>query len=227
MPLPAAGVTIDPAGRTATGEASGIHVVVEPSAWVSEPENLPAFVTPLFLLVHNASAEPLVFDHPDLRLFDEARFQYTALPPSEVERIMRARYGAVPGPLVAATLETPPLVTRRYYPGYWARYGACWGPYWGPYWDPWWPGPWGPPYPYGPYYYPYSPRLDGIHREALPVGVVQPGARVQGFAYFPRLRPEASRLAFEFHYRLGEVPGLLRFPLAVERAVAPGGRPAA
>lgn len=212
VPLPAAGVTVDPDGRSATGDAPGIHLAVQPSAWVGEPASLPVYVTPVLLLVDNASAQPLAFDYGDLRLFDEARFQYTALPPTEVERLLRARYGAAPGLLAAAGVPPPLVAPRRYWPGYWP---GAW-----PYGGPWW---WGPPYgPWAPYYYPYPPRLDGILAEALPVGVVQPGARVQGFAYFPRLRPQASRLDLEFHYRLGERPGVLRFPLAVQRAAVRG-----
>jgi len=37
--------------------------------------------------------------------------------------------------------------------------------------------------------------------------------------YFPRLRREASRLSFEFHYRLGGAPRVLTtLPFAIERA---------
>jgi hypothetical protein len=83
------------------------------------------------------------------------------------------------------------------------------GPY---FWDPWW---WGPP-PY-PYYWP-PPRYDDVLAQALPVGSLAAGARIEGFVYFPRLRADARRLSFEFHHRLGDAPRLLTLPLAVERA---------
>ncbi len=56
----------------------------------------------------------------------------------------------------------------------------------------------------------------------LPVGILHAGARTQGFVYFPRLRPEATRLTFELHHRLGDAPRVLTLPFAVQRAA---GRP--
>jgi hypothetical protein len=197
--VPAPGVALDPKGG-AVAAADGVEIVVHPSTWDGAPSYLPDFVTPFHLLVVNATGQPLQFDYGDLRLFDEERFQYTAIPPGDVGRLLRWG-GRDPDARLATASSSL----------YWRRPG---------YWSPWW---WGPPY-----YWDYPPpRLDDVLGQALPVGTLQPRARIQGYVYFPRLRQEASRLAFEFHYRLGEVPGLLRFPLAVERAVAPGGRPAA
>jgi hypothetical protein len=208
VPVPGAGVVVDPAQRSATLEGEGVQVVVRPSAWRGRPSFLPDYVTPVHLLVVNGSAVPLRYDHADLRLFDEARFQYTALPPVEVTRILRAA-GAAAAPAAEVVLAgaTPGALP-------WWR-----GPY---YWDQWWPG-WSP---YYPYYWP-PPRYDDVLGQALPIGVLDAGARTQGFVYFPRLRTDAHALSFEFHHRLGDAPRVLTLPLAVERAQAPPLRPAA
>ncbi|HEV8307787.1 MAG TPA: hypothetical protein VGW35_08965 [Methylomirabilota bacterium] len=212
VPVPEAGVALDAATHSARREAEGVRVVVRSSAWKGNPTYLPQYVTPFHLLIANDSPVPLRYDYGDLRLFDTDRFQYTALPPIEVARILRAGWGrtpgAVPGPtVVAAAGASLGALHRR-------RFG----------WDPW---EWGPPWWYPPYYpYPLPPSVDEVLREALPVGTLQPGARTQGFVYFPRLRPEAERLTFEFHYALGDAPRVLTLPFAVERTDL-GGRPGA
>jgi hypothetical protein len=195
VPVPAAGVRLDPGEQSATVEAEGVQVIARPSAWRGAPSSLPDYVTPFFLGIANGSPLPLHYDYADLRLFDEARFQYTALPPADVVRILRAAgAAATPPPVaVAATGTAAPLHWRRSY-----------------LWDPWW---WGPPfYPYYP-----PPRYDDVLVRALPVGTLDAGARTEGFVYFPRLRPDARRLVLEVHYRLGEAPRVLALPFAVER----------
>ena len=54
-----------------------------------------------------------------------------------------------------------------------------------------------------------------VFARALQVGVVQPGAQVEGFAYFPRLRPGVRTLTLEFHHRVGGQPRVLAIPFAV------------
>ncbi len=197
VPVPAAGVVLDPGQRSATAQADGVQVVVRPSAWRGSPPYLSSYVTPFHLLIVNGTTLTLRYDYADLKLFDEARFQYTALPPADVARILRAVGGtspAAPVALAAAGLSSAPLHWRRPFS-----------------WDPWW---WGnPSYPYA---WP-PPRHDDIFIQALPVGALDPGARTEGFVYFPRLRPDARRLTLEFHHRLGDAPRVLTLPFAVER----------
>jgi hypothetical protein len=190
--LPAPGVTVAPEGAAVVA-AEGVELVVRPSAWQGSPGYLPGYVTPFHCLLVNGTTLPLSYDYADLRLFDEARFQYTALPPVDVGRLLR--WGGEPAPVLVASMSG----------SYWRRRSLFWDPWW---WDPWWGGP--------PYY--YAPRLDDVLSQALPVGTLQAGARTQGFVYFPRLRPEATRLTFELHYRLGGAPRVLTLPFAVERA---------
>jgi hypothetical protein len=193
VPVPAAGVTVAAQGGVAAA-ADGVELVIRPSAWEGSPSYLADYVTPFHCLVVNDTTVPLAYDYADLRLFDEGRFQYTALPPADVGRLLRWGEGE-PAPVLLASRSG----------SYWHRRSRFWSPWW---WDPWW----GAPYYYVP------PRLDDVLGQALPVGTLQPGARIQGFVYFPRLRPEATRLTFEFHYRLGDTPRVLTLPFAVERA---------
>jgi hypothetical protein len=210
LPVAAPGVEVDAATGRAIVSAPGLVLAVQPSAWTAPPTDLADYVTPLRVELTNASALPLAYGYPDLLLFDEARYQYAALPPAEVARILRAELTGGPRLAASATAESRPAVRR------WRG-----DPYWGPWgWGPW--GPWG-----DPWYHPYVPRIDAVLTEALAVGPLTPGARQAGFVYFPRLRPAASRLAFEFHYRLGDLPGVLVVPLAVDRAAGPTARPAA
>src|SRR5262249_57495246 len=85
----AAGVQVEPTQGIASVAAEGVELAVRPSAWHDVPRDLPDYVTPFLVSLVNGAALPVEYDYPDLRLFDEFRFQYTALPPIEGERILR------------------------------------------------------------------------------------------------------------------------------------------
>jgi hypothetical protein len=195
VPLPAPTVQVDTAHGTITVAEAGVELAVRPSAWRGSPWDLPGYVTPFLVRLSNGAAVPVSYEHAGVRLFDDARFQYTALPPEEVERILRSRGGE---DLRLAAAGSPPPVRRRVLRD--------------PFWDWWWWDRYGPPWYYPP------PSLEDLYLMALPMGVLQPGARLEGFVYFPRLRAEARRLTFEFHYRLGETPRVLILPFGVERS---------
>src|SRR5690349_1013413 len=89
VPVPAAGVRIDPAEGVASVTGNGLELTVQPSAWRGVPGDLSNFVTPFLVSLANNAAVPVDFDYVSFRLFDDARFQYTAVPPIEVERILR------------------------------------------------------------------------------------------------------------------------------------------
>jgi hypothetical protein len=197
VPVPVAGVQVDAVQGTASVVAEGVALSVRPSAWRGSPWDLGDYVTPFLIALSNGAAAPLRYDYIDIRLFDDSRFQYTALPPEEVERILRWRSD---GDARLAAVGAPPVIRRRVTPE--------------PIWDPWW-------HPYGwygwPWYYPGAPLTGEIYARALPMGVLQPGARLEGFVYFPRLRGGARSLTLEFHHQLGERPRVLTLPFAVER----------
>jgi hypothetical protein len=198
VPVPAAGVQIDAAQGAASVAAENVELSVRPSAWRGSPRELRDYVTPFLVTLSNGAAAPLRYDYIDFRLFDDARFQYTALPPVEVERILRWHTGLEER---LAAVGAPPIIRRRVVPDL--------------YWDRWWWEPYGW---YGwPWYYPWVPYLGEVHARALPVGTLQPGARLEGFIYFPRLRSAARSLTLEFHHHLGELPRVLTLPFEVER----------
>jgi hypothetical protein len=200
VPVPAAGVRIDTAQGVASVTGDGLELTVRPSAWRGSPWDLRDLVTPFLVSLANDADVPVDFDYVSFRLFDDARFQYTALPPVEVERILRWRaQGEV---RLAALSSPPPVIRRQVVPDVPA--GWCCGYGW---WS--WPG-W-------PWYYPRYPVLSDIYLQALPMGALQPAARLEGFVYFPRLRTEARGVTFEFHHRVGELPRILTLPFEVER----------
>jgi hypothetical protein len=197
LPVPAAGVRIDAGSGAASVARDGIELTVQPSAWRGSAWDLRDYITPFLVTLSHGAAVPVQYDYIGFRLFDDARFQYTALPPVEVERILRWR--AADGVRLAATSSPPPVIRRHIVPEpsdwWWGRYG-------------WYGWPW--------YYPPYPPAGD-VYLRALPMGGLEPEARLEGFVYFPRLRGAARQLSMEFHHRLGEVPRVLMLPFAVER----------
>jgi hypothetical protein len=211
VPVPAPGVRIDADLQTASVAAEGVEVTVRPSAWRGSPWDLGDYVTPFLVSLSNGATHPLEYDYTGFRLFDDSRYQYTALPPADVERILRWRAGEEVR--LAAVGSPPPILHRRVLPDpsdwWWDRYG-----WYG------WPGWYG-----RPWYYPGPAYLGDLYLRALPMGTLQPGARIEGFVYFARLRGAARRLALEFHQRLGEMPPrVLTLSFEVERE---GGSPGA
>jgi hypothetical protein len=199
-PVPAAGVALDPAGQSATAESDGVQLVVQPSAWRGRPASLPGPVTPFHVLLVNGAAQSLQYDYGDVRLFDDQRFQYTALPPVDVVRLLRF---SGPDALIAAAGVTLPHRRRA------VGHPLVWDPFW----DPWWGrGLWG--WPYWPYPE-WPPSVEDILAQALPVGPLESGARREGFVYFPRLRAQAHNLSFEMHYRVADAARVFRLPFQV------------
>jgi hypothetical protein len=196
-PVPGPGVTVDPASGAARVEAGGVTLAVRASAWTGTPWDLPVVVTPFHVRLVNGSAGSLGYERTGFRLFDDERYQYPALSPAEVAR----RYlSAVTDPVQVAVAgdEPPPVGRRRVVPAPWP--GGWWGRW--PWWDP---------------YLAVPASVADVYALALPDGPLAPGARVEGFVYFPRLRREARQLTLEFAHRLGEAPGQLTLPFAVQR----------
>jgi hypothetical protein len=191
------GVQVDAETGAASVVRDGVELTVQPSAWRGAPWDLRDYITPFLVTLVNGAAVPVQYDYVGFRLFDDARFQYTALPPAEVERILRWRAGD--GVRLAATSSPPPVIRRRIVPQptdwWWDRYG-------------WYGWPW--------YYPPYPPAGD-IYLRALPMSGLEPAARLEGFVYFPRLRDAARWLSMEFHHKLGETPRVLTLTFEVQR----------
>jgi hypothetical protein len=205
VPVPVAGVEIDAAQGIARVTTADVELAIQPSAWRGSPWDLGGYVTPFLVSLSNGATVPLDYDYTGFRLFDDSRFQYTALPPAEVERILR--WSARDAVRLAATASPPPVLRRRIVSDpvdwWWNRYG-------------WYGWPW---------YYPPPPPLGDIYLRALPMGELHPGARLEGYVYFLPLRKDARRLTLEFHHRVGELPRVLTLPFEVlrDRDAATGG----
>lgn len=197
VPVPAPDVVVDPKTGSVTAAAEGVSVTVRPSAWRGSPPDLEAFVTPFHVTLRNATPTAVHLTYADLRLYDQDRVQRTALAPAEVAAIVRgSRYGAA---LDLAAHDPTAEVQLAFH---WRHFHPFFhDPF---FYDPWW-------------YAPPPPRLDDVFTEAFPAGTVHPGARVQGFVYFPRLGREARQLTLEVHYRLGDQARVLTLPFAVQR----------
>lgn len=209
VPVAAPDVVLDPRTGSVTAAAEGVSVTVRPSAWRGSPSYLEDYVTPFHVTLWNATPKPVHLTYADLRLFDQNRVQRTALAPAEVVAILRGgRYGASVELAADGGLAEVQLAFhwRRLHPFFHDPF--FYDPF---FYDPWWYAP--------------PPRLDDIFTEAFPAGTVHPGARVQGFVYFPRLGREARHLTLEVHYRLGDEPRVLTLPFAVQRAAVPAAPP--
>ena len=202
VPVPAPGTQIDAAQSAASVAAAGVELTVQGSAWRGSPWDLDDYVAPFRVSLANGAPGPLHYDYGSFLLFDDSRFQYTALPPAEVERILRSR--AEWPDRLAAISSPPPVIRRRVVPE--------------PYWYPWGWAPYGW-YDWPPYYR-SQPSLEDVYLRALPMGPLQPGARLEGFVYFPRLRSEARSLRLEFHHQVGDVARVLTISFAIDRETA-------
>ena len=198
VPVPAPGIQIDAAQTTASVAGEGVELAVQGSAWRGSPWDLDDYVTPFRVSLTNGSTSPLHYEYQGFWVFDDSSFQYTALPPVEVERILRSR--AEWPDRLAAISSPPPIIRRRivtepiWYPWAWAPYG----------WYDW------------PRYYRGVP-FDDVYLHALAMGPLQPGARLEGFVYFPRLRSEARGLRLEFHHQVGDLSRVLTLSFAIAR----------
>jgi len=180
-PAPEANVLAQNAAIAMGGD---VQLVARADAWQGMPPHLDSVLTPMLVTVTNDSAHAIRIDYQRLALVAPDGQRFAAIPPHDVS-------GSV----------TVSLGELGYGPGYAPPYG---------YGDPYAPGPsfWDPPYWRHPYWsapYPHwsttrpvwgevrLPTVDML-RQALPDGVLEPGAMVTGFVYFQPLRGDFERL---------------------------------
>lgn len=105
-------------------------------------------------------------------------------------------YSALPPYKITGTAREPVSVPRFAYSGFFVA------PFYGRY----YPGVpvWGSPWRYNRYYYrrvwtewPVQLPTRDMRDEAIPAGVLQPGGRVSGFLYFPKLPRETTTVTFK------------------------------
>ncbi len=188
----------------ATAEDSRVRVVVEPGAWSANPRNLDQEILPLKVTIENNSNEPVRVRYADFTLAAERGVQYTPLPPLAIE-------GSVTETSRRPVAVTPHYGIRPYY----SYQGFVVAPWYGPYYEgtgdaPAGIAPWSYPWAYDPTYYDtYYPRwlvdlpTPDMLARALPEGIVEPGGRVTGFMYFPRITASLDRVTFQANLKDG------------------------
>lgn len=166
---------------TAVAESDGVRTTVQSQAWSGSPASLPQQITPLHVTVVNHSDRPVRIAYDDFTLTGSSGFTYSALPPYEI---------------TGSVLE-PVMVPRFSYSGFYVA----------PFYRPFYPGVpvWAAsPWRYNRYYYnrawadwPVRLPTRDMREKAIPAGVLQPGGRVSGFLYFPKLPRETTTVTFK------------------------------
>ena len=179
--VPAPGAQLMP-GRndTAAAQSDGVRTTVQSQAWSGSPTTLPQQITPLKVTVVNEGTRPVRINYDDFTLTGSSGFTYSALPPYEITGSAREPV-SVPRFAYSGFYVAP--FYRRYYPGV-----------------PVWASPWR----YNRYYYsrvwaewPVQLPTRDMRDKAIPAGVLQPGGRVSGFLYFPKLPRETTSVTFK------------------------------
>lgn len=196
VPLPDGGV-VDAARGSVTQARDGVTVTVSEGAWIGSPPDLTLYVLPLHAAVRNDTGVGVTVAPQDIVLLDDEGRQYNAIPPVEVAQMIQTTAAAWPTPVFAPwpyrySIASPYLFDPFYHP-----------------FGPWW---WYPPLRYQP-----GHDIVGL---ALQSGGVRPGARLEGFVYFPPPSRSARHFELVVGYRVdGERDRReLRFPFALERA---------
>ena len=160
--VPAPGAQIaDGRGKAATASVAGVNVVVNPDAWRGLPTTLGSLVTPLLVTIDNQSGSPVRVRWEQFALHGPGETRFAARPPLDID-------GYVSEPVAAMPYAAMPYGAFGY--------------------DPFWRsglGPYGRHYPWPPSRRLPLPTRDMVER-ALPEGIVEPGARTTGFAFFDR-----------------------------------------
>lgn len=154
------------APHAATAETGGVRLVARAEAWASEPQRLPAHVTPMLVTVINDSERAIRVAYEGFALVGPDGRRYRAFEPARMEGVLTEMVGYVPepGPYFAPSPAYFPGSVFWPHPAYWYN-----------------PGP--------ALRYVRVPTVDML-RQALPEGLVEPGGQVSGFVYFERVRPE-------------------------------------
>lgn len=166
---------------TAVAESHGVRTTVQSQAWSGRPVSLSQQITPLHVTVVNHSERPVRITYDDFTLTGSSGFTYSALPPYKI----------------TGSVREPVMVPQFSYSGFYVA----------PFYRPFYPGvpvwaasPWG----YNSYYYnrvwadwPVQLPTRDMREKAIPAGVLQPGGRVSGFLYFPKLPRETTTVTFK------------------------------
>jgi len=166
---------------TAVAESDGVRTTVQSQAWSGSPASLPQQITPLQVTLVNHSDRAVRITYDDFTLTGSSGFTYNALPPYKI----------------TGSVREPVMVPRFSFSGFYVA----------PFYRPFYPGVpvWAAsPWRYNSYYYnrvwadwPVQLPTRDMREKAIPAGVLQPGGRVSGFLYFPKLPRETTTVTFK------------------------------
>ncbi|MGH7105212.1 MAG: hypothetical protein ACREFT_01745 [Acetobacteraceae bacterium] len=165
---------------TAVAQSEGVRTTVQSQAWSGSPTTLPQQITPLKVTVVNEGTRPVRINYDDFTLTGSSGFTYGALPPYQI----------------TGSAREPVSVPRFAHSGFYVA------PFYGRYYPgvPVWASGWR----YNRYYYsrvwtewPVQLPTRDMRDKAIPAGVLQPGGRVSGFLYFPKLPRETTSVTFK------------------------------
>jgi hypothetical protein len=158
-------------GDTAHASAAGLSLAAAADVWEAPPADLPDYLTPIAVSLHNATAAPVSVRYQDFGLRNDAGFRFAALPPMVAENQL---------------IEIARAHGVYAYPGggFWFGRPGWWGFGWG--------------FSPGYYYQPDYRTFDQVVQMALQEGVLEPGGSADGFIYFPRALARTTHLALEW-----------------------------
>ncbi len=167
--MPAAGYATVAGSSLAVEARGGVTIAADGNAWQGWPQNLPTVLTPVWVTIQNTSGHPVRVQYHEFTLNGQSGKSYTAMAPYAVQ---------TPGPRVTVSAPNPGYFDDFYVADYLAPYYP---------WLPVWNGPFNDwPPSYAVTWRPHMPTASMID-QALPEGVLQPGGRMSGYLYFPKL----------------------------------------
>jgi hypothetical protein len=170
-------------GQGAAAEGAGVRVVARAGAWHAWPPHLSSVVVPMLVSVENHSTTAVRLRYQDFALVSPDGRRFPALAPFEIQ-------GVVMEPVPGYARPLGPFLVRDVF----GRLVFV---------DPWFGDPFSRDWTLPRTVAVTLPTADMVQL-ALPERVVEPGGRVSGFLYFPRLRRVA---AVTFTARLLSEPG--------------------
>lgn len=196
--------------ESAVGRTAGVTVVADADAWRAFPRHIGVAI-PMRVRIQNDSGHPLLIRYRDFALQAPTGERLAAVRPMDIRgrTWVTLDYG-YPGPYAGGS-------------GFYVGGGPAYGPYYG---GPWGWGGWGGYGGWGGwggwgYWAPPSvpvelPTQDMLVR-AIPEGVLQPGATVDGFIYFETVPKDVESVTFTYQLldaNSREVLGTVQIPFA-------------
>jgi hypothetical protein len=100
-------------GRVAAASAAGISLAAYPNTWDGDPEDLPDYLTPIWIDIVNQTSQTLRIRYQDFALTDQSRFRYAAVSPySGQPQVSRSSKPQPSKPQPPAPATTPAAAPR-------------------------------------------------------------------------------------------------------------------